>query len=738
MTMLVHRSRRSIWQIAVRATNCQSQSALWCMPRSFLAQFATMSPRAVSLKNDDVSAAAESEGPPMSCKLTTSTIVSNPMNAHSTVWEYAASITNRSRMNDRTKCPAEIDRVSFRMLLAEGMRHGRVSATLRQKILNFQIFDSYWSDQELVMIVHALTKINRCDMALKVLFHQIKEPNRDRLNRVAAASARMGNSQIALGVLEIANKFHLKPDVITFTSAIHACARGGRSDILKALELVNEMFAADVQPNTRTYGAMILAYARMGCWDETLNLVNSISYTNDAHKKEIFTCAIISCSRNFQHFYALKLFELLLDDGIYPGDNVCNAALSSCARTTDMKQLRRIFKLVERHATPSTYSYNSMIVACGNARNMKKALEVLNKMQIDVSISPDVVTFNSLLLAAVRSRRVDEFPFILSRMAEAGINWDACTLNTLLEGCALNGDTRMAKQYWSQVSRRKKSDAVASRTNKQYLRLDRGHYETLMTVYYAAKDYQAIIDLWQKDMICRRRAKSSKTLNFLVCACKGLKNITIAEALMAEFAGRGQPISAITHHHMLEVFLAAGKPNAASAYLHKYMESNGLVSTFSFTVIMKYLYKDNYHSDVLATFGLYLEARGLSSKNQNPLLHYPTDAIYVLAMRSAIKLQDHETVLAIYGGLPATTSMVVRSVLLVHAVSSCENEGDWRTAVKMYDEMTGKLDEDTSVDLYKHIVKIVARTGEFDCALDVGGGKWYRNNRPDKGWGLSN
>ncbi|KAJ8558658.1 hypothetical protein ON010_g8793 [Phytophthora cinnamomi] len=357
-------------------------------------------------------------------------------------------------------------------------------------------------------------------------------------------------------------------------------------------------------------------------------------------------------------------------------------------------------------------------------------------MRKDSIVAPDVVTFNSLLLAAVRSRKVDMFPFILSLMSEAGLNWDAYTLNILLEGCALKGDTEMARYYWSEATQGKQSRSDDSSGVKQNVTLDRAHYETLMGVYYASGDYKAIVNLWQNDKICRRRAKSSKSLNFLIRSCEGLKDDKTAVAILAEFAERGQPLSSITHHHMLEVFLAADKYKAASAYLHKMLEVDGLVSTFSFTVLIKYLAKNKRHSDVLAMFDLYLETRESSSKGQNPLLHYPTDVIYILTMRSAVELQDHETVLAIYGDLPNTMSMAVRTELLVLAISSCELEGDWRAAVTMYDEMTGKLDEDTNVELYKHIVKIVASAGEFDRALDVGGGQWYRQNRPDKGWGL--
>ncbi|KAG1692907.1 hypothetical protein DVH05_024194 [Phytophthora capsici] len=731
---VVQQMRRSLWHTATR---WQAQA-----PRILAQSFATQAPStasyAVSSVNEDDKEQQQTHKATNSNKYFNLMSVQQPPVSSDTGTSTGKKIKKKNWYRHRpkkTKWWADMDRVSFRTLLTEEMGSKKVSSVLRKYMDEFPILDNHWSDQELVMIVCALIKMNRSEVALEVLRNQIKEPNRDRLNRVAAASARLGNASVALGVLDITNHFNMVPDVITFTSAIHACARGGKFDVPVALNLLNDMISAQVEPNARTYGAVILAYARLECWEQIENLVNSISYTDNDHKAEVFTCAIISCSRNQQHQYASRLFQLLLEDGVYPGDNVCNAALSSCARTSDLPQLRRTFKLVERYTTPSVYSYNCMISAYGNAGNLDEALEVFESMRRDDVVAPDCVTFNSLLGAAVRSRRVDMFPFILSLMSESGFKWDAYTLNILLEGCALSGDVALAKHYWARAQG--KDDSPEYVEENQRVTVDRGHFELLMTVYYAAKDYQAIVDLWQKEKLCRRRAKSSKSLNFLIRACEGLRDDKTAVALLAEFADRGQPLSSITHHHMLEVFLSVDNYSAAVAYLHKMIEMNGLVSTFAFTALMKYLVKNNRHSDVLTMFELYLETREAAIKGQNPLIHYPADAIYVMTMRSAVELGDHETVLSIYDELPVPMSMAVRTELLVLAVSSCEREGDWRAAVTMYDEMTGKLDEATNVELYKHIVKIVASAGEFDRALDVGGGQWYRQNRPDRGWGLN-
>ncbi|UIZ26033.1 hypothetical protein KXD40_002363 [Peronospora effusa] len=641
----------------------------------------------------------------------------------------------KTKKKKKKKWWSHMDRESFRTLLMEQMNSKKVSSVLRKYMDEIPILNNKWSDQELVMIVCALIKMNRSEMALEVLRNQINEPDRDRLNRVAAASARLGNAQVAQGVLEITKYFNLQPDVVTYTSVIHACARGGKGDVPMALHYLNEMIVAGVEPNARTYGAAVLAYAQLGRWEEIKNLLCSIAYTDDAHKKEVFTCAIVSCSRNRKHDYASRLFELLLEDGVYPGDNVCNAALSSCARTSDLTQIRRISKLLELHATPSIYSYNCMISAFGNACKMDEAMQEFEKMRENLVATPDIVTFNSLLVAAVRSREVHRIPFILSLMNKAGLKWDAYTLNILLQGCGVNGDVKMAEHYWLTATEGKAADADQP-LDMHRISPDRAHFENLMGVYYAATDYKAVVDLWQKNKLCRRRTKSSKALNFLIRACKGLKDDKMAMTILSEFADRGHPLSPITHHHMLEVFLAADKYTDALAYMHKMIKVDGTASIFAFTLLMKYLAKKNRHSDVLEMFDLYLDTREASTKGQSPLLHFPTDAIYVLMFRSAVELQDHETVLMIYDNLPTTMSVAVRTELLRLAIASCEHEGDWRTAVTLYDDMTGRLDEDINVELYKQVVKIVASAGEFDRALDVGGGEWYRQNRPDKGWGL--
>ncbi|TMW60331.1 hypothetical protein Poli38472_000373 [Pythium oligandrum] len=641
-----------------------------------------------------------------------------------TVWRHRpqryTSISFRDMDKQHWK---HMDRTKFRLLLEDCMAKGTVTSMLRRYLDEFPIMDIRWSDQELVLITGALIKSNRDKLALDVLQNQITEANLNRLNRVAAESARLGNARVAIGVLDIAKHFQMAPDVITYTSAIHACARGPTDDITQAFELLDEMLVANVQPNHRTYGAVVLAYARMNQWDDIDALMDSIPYDKEVlPMSEVYTAAIISCTRNRQFVYATRLFQKLMNQDLYLGEKVTNAALSACARTSDLETLQDILAFTEKHAMPSIYTYNTMISAYGHARQMESALNVFDRMQ-ENNVKPDLVTYNALLLAACRSRQDDVVDEILNRMQDQKVRWDVYTLNSLLEICQQTGDTTRAKGFWERAKK------------EQRLRLDRANYETLLGVHYEAGEYETVINIWKNSMPCRRRAKSAKTLNFLIRSCAKLGEVETATSLLEEFAQRGQIATAIAHNHLLTAYLTSDDWLGAKKQLQAMQTDPKLSTTLGFTSLMKHALKSEQYGRVLDIYEWYQDQLVAFQNSWCPQLRFPADAVYVYAARAAAELDDHERLIHLYQSLPSpATSASVRAEIARLVLKSCEKHEDWRHAVSLYDEVSKIVDEDTNVEFYEIVVKVVARAGEFESALDVNGGEWYRQNRPDQGW----
>jgi pentatricopeptide repeat protein len=619
----------------------------------------------------------------------------------------------------------DMDSFKLRVLLEDCMATGIVSSTLRAYLDEFPILQTNWSHQELVLLVGALIKLSRTKTALALLRHQIRGAPEDRvrLNRVAAESARLGNATVALGVLNIAKHFGVAPDVITYTSAIHACARGSRDRIPRAFHLLKEMLDADVTPNHRTYGAVVLAHARLNQWEDIEELLESLPYGKKLAKSDVYASAIITCSRNRQFVVATKLFAQLVDDDVYVGDKVSSAALAACARTSDMEQLNKILAFIDSHGTPSLYIYNTTISAYGNVGRMDDAIAVYERLHEQEGLSPDKVTFNALILGARRSRRPDLLPRILESMAEHHIPWDVYTLNGLLESCAATGDIAQALVYWQQA------------IDEQSLRRDRANFETLMGVYYEAGDYQSVLSLWQEDYTCRRRAKTAKTLNYLLRACSKLGDVATATSLLEEFIKRGQLPTAIPHNHLLMTYLQADDWAGAQKQLHDMASEPSFITVFAFTAMMKYALRKRQYQDVLDVLEDFEATREHYATAWAPHLEYPCDALYVLAARAALELHDHARLVELYQSMSlATTPVAVKTELARCVMASCEREEDWRCAVSLYDELSKVVDDETNVTFYEIVVKIVARAGEFERALDVNNGDWYRQNRPDQGW----
>jgi pentatricopeptide repeat protein len=563
--------------------------------------------------------------------------------------------------------------------------------------------------------------MNNCEMALNVLKSQIKEPNLNRLNRVMAVSARLGNTKVALGTLNIIKYFGMKPDVISYTSAIHACARGARENVHIAHKLYNEMIEESVQPNHRTYGAIVLAHARLKRWDDVQELMESIPYENEEAKSDVFASAIITCVRNSQYACARQLFLMLLDEGIYPGDKVCNAAISACARISDFDNVSLILRLLKEHASASIYTYNSMISAHSNAKDIDGAINVYRNLR-QSAILPDVVTFNALLTACVRARQTYFIPDFLKMMKEEGIYWDTFTLNILLESCTIEkGNVSSALQF------------ICSAEKDYKVRLNRTSYETLMSVFMEAGEFLKVINLWRENYTCRRRAKSSKSLNFLLRACKEIMDINRAVEIVKEFEQRGHEMSSVSYNHFLSVYIACGEVESAVSHLNGMLDKKYMLTTFSFTCITNFLVRNNRCDEALEIFESYVRHRGHGIRS-NPLLHYPSDAMYILAARACVSAASPHRALQVYHSCPKSTSMVVRKELAKLAVLACDKTDDWKCAVLLYDSIAGVLDSATDMSIYETVVRIVARAGEFEKALDVNGGDWYRSNRNDKGW----
>lgn len=100
----------------------------------------------------------------------------------------------------------------------------------------------------------------------------------------------------------------------------------------KALQLMDQMKKEGVKPDTITYATAIKVCGSAGRWKEALNLFSIMQNSDDPKAKPnriAYTNAIIACGRSNEYEQSLNLFNLMKADNIQPDLVSYNALLSS-------------------------------------------------------------------------------------------------------------------------------------------------------------------------------------------------------------------------------------------------------------------------------------------------------------------------------------------------------------------------------------------------------------------------
>jgi len=111
------------------------------------------------------------------------------------------------------------------------------------------------------------------------------------------------------------------------------------------------------------------------------------------------------------------------------------AMMNQCASQRDVAGTMRIFRALQQQGVRmSSAMYNAVMDAWINCGNVQAAEDWMDDVR-DAGMA-DLVSFNTLIKALVKTRALDKAHALLEQMREADIQPDIATFNELLSGCA--------------------------------------------------------------------------------------------------------------------------------------------------------------------------------------------------------------------------------------------------------------------------------------------------------------
>ena len=221
----------------------------------------------------------------------------------------------------------------------------------------------------------------------------------------------------------------LRPDVVAYTAAIAGCSVAG--EYARAIRLISRMRGEGVKPNVVTFSAVINACAtatsnlarayeeRSGGgdglaaaattldelrvpMDRALRLLAAMRSEGSSVRPNVVTynAAIRACAEGLNPRGAFDLLDQLRDDGLRPTIVTYGSLMTACERVGDIEGASRVFRAIraEDGMDANEIVYGAAISCCRKAGEAERALLLLRKM-IGEGLSPNTATFNTVVAA---------------------------------------------------------------------------------------------------------------------------------------------------------------------------------------------------------------------------------------------------------------------------------------------------------------------------------------------------
>ncbi|KAL2936429.1 hypothetical protein RDABS01_011843 [Bienertia sinuspersici] len=240
-------------------------------------------------------------------------------------------------------------------------------------------------------ITTVYSRLNEIDRARK-LFDESPEKSLAAWNAMISGYTQNGLTEMAISLFQQMQKCHVRPNPVTVTSILSACAQLGAHSLGKWVhELINK---EKLESNVYVSTALIDMYAKCGSITEARALFDEMPEKNVVS----WNAMISGYGLHGLGHEAVTLFNEMLNSGISPSGVTFLCVLYACSHAGLVNEGKAIFhSMVHHHCEPVAEHNACMVDIFGRAGQLDKALEFIENMPL----KPSSVEWGALLGACM-------------------------------------------------------------------------------------------------------------------------------------------------------------------------------------------------------------------------------------------------------------------------------------------------------------------------------------------------
>ncbi|KAG8095408.1 hypothetical protein GUJ93_ZPchr0012g22106 [Zizania palustris] len=309
-------------------------------------------------------------------------------------------------------------------------------------------------------LISTCAKCGKVDAMFEVFHEMVSagiEPNVNTYSALINGCAKAGQVAKAFGAYGIMSSKKVKPDRVVFNALISACGESGA--VARAFDVLSEMTAESseskvckpILPDHVTVGALMKTCIQAGQADRAREVYKMLQEYNIKGTPEVYTIALRSCSLTGDLGFALKIYEDMNKIGVQPDEMFLSALVDVAGHARRADAAFEIMKDARAKGYQvGNIAYSSLMGACCNAKDWKKALQLFEEIK-SIKLIPTISMMNALITSLCDGDQVLKSVEVLNEMKKLAVRPNEITYSVLFVACERNAEAQLGLDLFEQL-----------------------------------------------------------------------------------------------------------------------------------------------------------------------------------------------------------------------------------------------------------------------------------------------
>jgi pentatricopeptide repeat protein len=414
----------------------------------------------------------------------------------------------------------------------------------------------------------------------------------------------------AINLFKNVKKFS-KPDEILYNCLMDACLRFKKYDMM--MEFYDEMQQDGVKPSSITCGIIIKMYGMTSRLDKAFEMYEEMKRENINLSSVTYGCLINACIKNDNIKKALELYKEIEDNGVEMNTILYTTLIKVYSRMKNLQKVMEIFNKMkkDKNLSPNNITYNSVIDSCIKNEEIALAEKLFSEMKRN-GLKPDIITFSTLIKGCLKSQELNKAIDYLLGMKQFNISPDEVLLNSLLDGCDKMKKYNRAVEIFEYVLSFKTEPSMMS-------------YSIMMKVFGKLNDFPSSKKLMDE---VKKKSKNISLIIFTcyIKTCFSTKNIEEAISIYKQFKEFKLTADSITYTTLLKGLMSCHCDDHIYFILKDSLELNIFLNNSIYYDCVKFSRKNKAEiSQLLNSYGIDMDLPASNTSSKDEANYYLLD-----------------------------------------------------------------------------------------------------------------